>query len=197
MRDMMENLYEQICQIQEIFNFNNFNISYFLPDTWYVLESGSDIGGCGRTPDSACSTLLYLLQQVNRTHLPPSMTTQVPPSKETDPVNRTQVPPSMEIDPDNRTHLPPPTGMDPDNQTQVGPVKDIDPVNWTQVPPFMDNHPDDWTKVPPSRDIDLDNQTQLPPSKELDIITDKDLNIDQKTAVSTLFSIITSNYRQT
>ena len=156
-----------------------------------MLKSGSDIGGCGRTPDSACSTLLYLLHQVNRTHLPPSTATQVPPSRE----------------------------MDPDYQTQVGPVKDIDPVNRTQAPPFMDNHPDDWTQVPPSMDIDPDNQTQvgpvkdinpdnqtqLPPSKDidpnnqtyaLDIITDKDLNIDQQTAVSTLFFIITSNHRQ-
>ena len=179
----MENQYEQICQIQEIFNFNNFNISYFLPDTWYVLESGSDIGGCGRTPDSACSTLLYLLQQVNRTHLPPSMATQVPPSMEIDPVNRTQVPPSMEIDPDNRTHLPPPTRIDPDNQTQVSSVKDIDPVNRTQAPPSMD--------------VDPDNGTHLLPSKALDIVTDKDLNIDQQIAVSTLFFIITSNYHQT
>ena len=106
-----------------------------------MLESGSDKEGSGRTTESACSTLLYLLQQVNRTHLLPSMATQAPPSREMDPVNR------------------------------------------TQAPPFMDNHPD--------------NQTQLPPSKALDIITDKYLNIDQQTAVSTLFFIITSNYHQT
>ena len=36
------------------------------------MMDGSDKDGCGRTPGSACSTLLYLLQQVNRTHLPPS-----------------------------------------------------------------------------------------------------------------------------
>ena len=46
-------------------------ILYF-PDTWYVLKRGRDKDGCGRTPGSACSTLLYLLQQVNRTHPPPS-----------------------------------------------------------------------------------------------------------------------------
>ena len=44
----------------------------FSPDTWYVMMSGSDKDGCGRTPGSACLTLLYLLQQENRTHLPPS-----------------------------------------------------------------------------------------------------------------------------
>ena len=134
----MENHYEQICKSQEI---SNVNISYFSLDTWYVLKSGSDIGGCGRTPDSACSTLPYLLQQVNRTHLPPFMATQVPPSMDIDPDNGTQAPPSMDIDPDNGTHL--------------------------------------------------------PPSKALDIVTDKDLNIDQQIAVSTLFFIITSNYHQT
>ena len=166
MRDMMENHYEQICKSQEI---SNVNISYFSLDTWYVLKSGRDKDGCGRTPSSACSTLLYLLQQVNRTHLPPSMATQVPPS--------------MDIDPDNGTHLPPPTRINPDNQTQVGPVKDIDPDNGTQAPPSMD--------------IDPDNGTHLPPSKALDIVTDKDLNIDQQTAVSTLFFIITSKYHQT
>ena len=37
-----------------------------------MLDSGSNREGCGRTPETACSTLLYLLQQVNRTHLPPS-----------------------------------------------------------------------------------------------------------------------------
>ena len=47
-------------------------LSSLLIDTWYVLKSGRDKDGCGRTPGSACSTLLYLLQQVNRTHLPPS-----------------------------------------------------------------------------------------------------------------------------
>ena len=36
------------------------------------MKTGSDKDGCGRTPGSACSTLLYLLQQVNRTHHPPS-----------------------------------------------------------------------------------------------------------------------------
>ena len=44
---------------------------YFL-DTWYVLKRGRDKDGCGRTPGSACLTLPYLLQQENRTHLPPS-----------------------------------------------------------------------------------------------------------------------------
>ena len=183
MGDMMENHYEEICQNKEIFNVNNFNISYFSLETWYVLKSGRDKDGCGRTPGSACSTLLYLLQQVNRTRLPPSMATHVPPSNEIDPDNRTQVPPSMDIDPDNRTHLPPPTRIDPDNQTQVSSPKDIDPVNRTQAPPSID--------------IDPDNGTHLPPSKALGIVTDKDLNIDQQTAVSTLFFIITSNYHQT
>ena len=171
----MENHYEQICKSQEI---SNVNISYFSLDTWYVLKRGSDIGGCGRTPDSACSTLPYLLQQVNRTHLPPPMATHVSPSKEIDPVNRTQVPPSVDIDPDNRTHLPPASMA-------------------TQVPPSMDINPDNGTQAPPSMDIDPDNGTHLPPSKALDIVTDKDLNIDQQIAVSTLFFIITSNYHQT
>ena len=44
---------------------------YSHPDTWYVMDRGRDKDGCGRSPDSACETLLYLLQQVNRTHLPP------------------------------------------------------------------------------------------------------------------------------
>ena len=51
---------------------SNFNIYYFSLDTWYVMKRGSNRDGCGRTPGSACRTLLYLLQQVNRTHLPPS-----------------------------------------------------------------------------------------------------------------------------
>ena len=42
------------------------------PETWYVLESGSDRDGCGRSVKFPCQTLLYLLQQVNRTHFPPS-----------------------------------------------------------------------------------------------------------------------------
>ena len=40
-------------------------------DTWYVMDRGRDKDGCGRSPDSSCETLLYLLQQANRTHLPP------------------------------------------------------------------------------------------------------------------------------
>ena len=40
-------------------------------DTWYVIKKGLDHEGCGRSPDSPCSTLLYLLQQVNWTRLPP------------------------------------------------------------------------------------------------------------------------------
>ena len=163
MTDLMENHYEQICQIQEIFNVNNFNISYFSLDTWYVLEEGWDKDGCGRTPGSACSTLLYLLQQVNRTHLPPSMATQVPPSKE----------------------------MDPDNRTQVSSFMDNHPDKGTQAPPSMDIDPNNRTRLPPPTRIDPDNQTHV-----LDIITDKDLNIDQQTAVSTLFFIITSNHHQ-
>ena len=35
------------------------------------MNRGKDKYGCGRSPDSPCKTLLYLLQQVNRTHLPP------------------------------------------------------------------------------------------------------------------------------
>ena len=35
------------------------------------MDTGKDKDGCGRSPDSPCKTLLYLLQQVNRTHLPP------------------------------------------------------------------------------------------------------------------------------
>ena len=37
-------------------------------ETWYVLNRGRDKDGCGRSPDSPCATLRYLLQQVNRTH---------------------------------------------------------------------------------------------------------------------------------
>ena len=37
-----------------------------------MLQSGWNLDGCGRTMESACKTILYLLQQVNRTHLPPS-----------------------------------------------------------------------------------------------------------------------------
>ena len=40
-------------------------------DIWYVMDRGRDKDGCGRSPESPCNTLLYLLQQVNRTHLPP------------------------------------------------------------------------------------------------------------------------------
>ena len=40
-------------------------------DTWYVMGRGRDKSGCGRSTDSPCETLLYLLQQVNRTHFPP------------------------------------------------------------------------------------------------------------------------------
>ena len=47
-------------------------VDIYVLDTWYVLERGRDKDGCGRTPGSACLTLPYLLQQVNRTHLPPS-----------------------------------------------------------------------------------------------------------------------------
>ena len=53
----------------------------FPPDTWYVMKTGSDKDGCGRTPGSACSTLLYLLQQVNRTHLPPSTAIKISTEK--------------------------------------------------------------------------------------------------------------------
>ena len=46
-------------------------------DTWYVMDRGRDKDGCGRSPDSPCETLLYLLQQVNRTHLPPDKELQI------------------------------------------------------------------------------------------------------------------------
>ena len=42
------------------------------PETWYVMERGADRDGCGRSVEFPCETLLYLLQQVNRTHRPPS-----------------------------------------------------------------------------------------------------------------------------
>ena len=58
--------------VSRVHVFHNIVNILFSPDTWYVLTSGSDKEGCGRAPGSACSTLLYLLQQVNRTHLPPS-----------------------------------------------------------------------------------------------------------------------------
>ena len=45
---------------------------YFHPDTWYVMDRGRDKDVCGKSPDSPCETLLYLLQQVNRAHLPPN-----------------------------------------------------------------------------------------------------------------------------
>ena len=40
-------------------------------DIWYVMDRGKDKDGCGRSLQFPCNTLLYLLQQVNRTHLPP------------------------------------------------------------------------------------------------------------------------------
>ena len=51
------------------------------PEACYVLESGSNREGCGRTPETACITLLYLLQQVNRTHLPPSTAIRIATDK--------------------------------------------------------------------------------------------------------------------
>ena len=39
-------------------------------DTCYVMQKGLDHEGCGNSTENACQTLLYLVQQVNRTHLP-------------------------------------------------------------------------------------------------------------------------------
>ena len=47
-------------------------VDIYVLDTWYVLKRGRDKDGCGRTPGSPCLSLPYLLQQENRTHLPPS-----------------------------------------------------------------------------------------------------------------------------
>ena len=67
--------------VSRVHVFHNIVNILFSPDTWYVLTSGSDKEGCGRTPGSACSTLLYLLQQVNRTHLSPSTGIQISTDK--------------------------------------------------------------------------------------------------------------------
>ena len=53
-------------------NVSNYTI-LFSPDMWYVLMSGSDREGCGRSVEFPCETLLYLLQQVNWTHEPPEL----------------------------------------------------------------------------------------------------------------------------
>ena len=46
-------------------------------DTWYVMDGGRDNQGCGRSLQFPCNTLLYLLQQVNQTHLPPEEDLQI------------------------------------------------------------------------------------------------------------------------
>ena len=48
-----------------------FFLSWPLTETWYVMENGRDQKGCGNSTENPCKTLLYLLQQVNWTHLPP------------------------------------------------------------------------------------------------------------------------------
>ena len=125
-----------------------------ISDAWYVMDRGRDKGGCGRSPDSPCDTLLYLLQQMNQTHLPPS--TRGDTSNLTPPVL-----PSQGAHTGNQTHNSPSSGDDTAKETSF----------------------------PPSAVGDTGNWTHLRHSRELRIITDKSLQIDHRTAVSTIYSL--------
>ena len=74
-------LVDKSLKIKEISSDSDFTLSTIIflteSETWYVLESGTDDQGCGRSLQFPCNTILHLLQQVNRTHLPPSRELQV------------------------------------------------------------------------------------------------------------------------
>ena len=84
--------------IQKIFLKEMFIYCYnsFFPDAWYVMSSGSDTQRCGRE-ETPCESLLYLLQQVNHTHLPPDKIDDID--------NRTPaLPSSARVEIDNQTY---------------------------------------------------------------------------------------------